>query len=230
MPIDQEVVRSAEKDPVNISVYGNPVLDASVASQQLGEDLVVRVKLADAGLDGVETRSRQAHDRVRGFYAFSIDLVPQDGGAEAVARARAALARIRPQHVSGCNESFDASMREQLDPAALGRALTPRGAFTDPYLRAALKRLGEVSPGGTIRLADGSKFRASSPIELMAAGSQAGDALGYIALLRRFAAELEAPEHRRSTLRGLVAPEMGARDFDVVVDTAERREQECRGG
>jgi hypothetical protein len=132
--------------------------------------------------------------------------------------------------VTGCNEIFDAAMREQLDPAALSRALTPRGAFTDPYLRAALKRLGEVSPGGVIRLADGSKFRAALPIELMAAASQAGEVVGYVALLRRFVEELEAPEHRRSALRGLVAPEMGARDFDVVVDSAERRERECRSG
>ena len=34
----------------------------------------------------------------------------------------------------------------------LSRALTPRGAFTDPYLRAAMRRLGEVSPGGVITL------------------------------------------------------------------------------
>jgi hypothetical protein len=42
--------------------------------------------------------------------------------------------------VSGCAARFDESLRESLEPAALARALAPRGSFTDPYLRTAMKR------------------------------------------------------------------------------------------
>ena len=200
----------------------------SLRPQQLGEDLVVRIALTEqARTAGVEVRSRQAYDPIRRLHSFSLDLVPSDGGAEAVRRARAALADVRPQDVSGCAARFDGSLREQLDHSALARALAPKGAFTDPYLRAAMKRLGEVAPDDAITLEDGTKFRASIPLELSAAASQAAEAKGYLALLRRFVVVLEPPDERRETLRGLIAPEVGSARFGEVVDQAERREREC---
>ena len=200
----------------------------SLRPQQLGEDLVVRIALTEqARAAGVEVRSRQAYDPIRRLHSFSFDLVPSDGGAEAVRRARAALADVRPQDVSGCAARFDESLREQLDHSALARALAPKGAFTDPYLRAAMKRLGEVAPDDAITLEDGTKFRASIPLELSAAASQAAEAKGYLALLRRFVALLEPPGERRETLRGLIAPEVGSARFGENVDQAERREREC---
>ncbi len=200
----------------------------SLRPRQLGEDLVVRIALTEqARAAGVEVRSRQAYDPIRRLHSFSFDLVPSDGGAKAVRRARAALADVRPQDVSGCAARFDESLREQLDHSALARALAPKGAFTDPYLRAAMKRLGEVAPDDAITLEDGTKFRASIPLELSAAASQAAEAKGYLALLRRFVAVLERPAERRETLRGLIAPEVGSARFGEIVDQAERREREC---
>jgi hypothetical protein len=196
--------------------------------QQLGEDLVVRIALSEhARAGGVELRSRQSFDPARSVHAFSLDLVPPDGGAADVERARAALDRIRPGDVSGCAAEFDAALREQLDPAGLARALAPRGAFTDPYLRAALKRLGEVSSGGVIALSDGRTYRPDVPIELMAAAGEASRAEGYLALLRRFVAELEPGPYRRETLRGLVAPEVPPARFAAMVAGAEARERRC---
>ena len=119
------------------------------------------------------------------------------------------------------------ALREQLDPASLARALSPKGGFTDPYLRAALKRLGELSPDGTLTLVDGTRFRATIPIELSAAASQAGEVQGYLALLRQFVTELEPADDRREALRGLVAPELGVASFDEIVSAAELREQHC---
>jgi hypothetical protein len=202
----------------------------SVKGQQLGEDLVVRVALTELGRGGgFDTRSRQSVDPVRGLHLFALDLVPHDGGAADVERARAALARIDGADVSGCALEFDRALREQLDPAEVARALTPNGAYTDNFMRAAMKRLGEVSPGGMIRTIDGGEFNGSVPIELMAAATQPGQAIGYLSLLRAFVAELEPEAQRRSTLRALIAPEQSQEDFDAALGIAEQREQGCRG-
>jgi hypothetical protein len=200
----------------------------SVKPQQLGEDLVVRVDLTDAGRDeAIETRSRQGVDPVRGLHSFALDLVPADGGAADMEHARRALASIGPDDVTGCALEFDATLRERLDPAALARALTPNGSFTDRFLRAAMKRLGEVSPDGAIHMIDGTLFRSGMPIELSAASSQPGHAIGYLALLRRFVSLLEPAAFHRATLQGLLAPELAPARFDETLDAAETRERSC---
>jgi len=209
------------------SVRG-PLVESLVA-QQLGEDLVVRIALAEEAKQvGYDLRSRQGVDAVRGLHVFVFDLVPPDAGASAVARVRSALDRIEPADVAGCASAFDAGLRAALDPEQLARALAPRGHFTDPLLRAALRRLGEVSPGGAIELTDGTRYRAGVPLELAAAASEAAQAKGYLALLRRLVAELEAPAHRREALRGLVAPELPLAAFEEAVDASEAQERACR--
>jgi hypothetical protein len=168
-------------------------------------------------------------DELRDLYVYSVDLVPADGGVEAVRRAREVLARLRPEQVNGCARAFDDALREQLDAEALARALAPRGTFTDPYLRAGMKRLAELSPGGKIQMLDGSSYT-SSPIELSAALGQAAQARGYLALLRAFVREIEAQDGQRDTLRGLIAPEVSPKAFDDALAVAERREAGCAGG
>jgi hypothetical protein len=120
-------------------------------------------------------------------------------------------------------------LREQLDPEVLARALAPRGTFTDPYLRAARKRLAEISPGGRVQMLDGSTFT-SSPIELSAAMSQASQARGFLAVVRAFVREIEPQPGRTGTLRGLVAPESSPETFAEALAAAERREVGCAGG
>jgi hypothetical protein len=123
----------------------SPLID-TVESLQLGEDLLVRVKTPPDRAE-IQLRARQSREELRDLYVYSVDMIPGGGGAELVTRARQTLAGIDAGDVSGCAAIFDAKLRGALDPAALSRALAPRGAFTDPYLRAAMKRLGEVSPG-----------------------------------------------------------------------------------
>lgn len=206
----------------------NDALVASLDAQQLGQDLVVRVALTDSARDSeTEVRQRQSYDAVRRLNRFTLDIVPQNPSSSSVQRARGALARIRRGDVTGCALPYENALRENLDPAGLARALTPNGAFTDPYLRAAMKRLGELSPGGTVVLADGTTYRPKFPIELSAALSQAADVRGYLALLRRFVVELEAAPYRRETLRGLVAPEVVPSDFDAVIEASEAAERAC---
>jgi hypothetical protein len=202
---------------------------SSVAAQQLGEDLLVRVELTPrAKTEKVEMRSRQGQDAARGLNEFAIDLVAAGAGSDSVTRAQAALAQIQPRDVTGCAAVLDDDLRSAIGDEALSRALAPRGAFTDPYLRAAMKRLGEVSPGGVITLVDGSKLDPASPIELAAAQSQAAEAKGYLALLDRFSRELDGPDGGRETLRGLIAPELEPAAFASVLSGAQARERSCR--
>jgi hypothetical protein len=208
----------------------SPLIE-SIEALQLGEDLLVRAELApgvSVSKGGrYELRRRQSRDELRDLWVYYVDMVPADGGAEAVARARAALAAISAGDVAGCAARFDQTLRESLDPAALARALAPRGSFTDPYLRTAMKRLGEVSSGGRIAMLDGSSLNPSSAIELTAAMSQPGDALGYLALLRSFVDHLEEPAQRGATLRGLVAPEIDPARWATLLEGADRAERQC---
>ena len=202
-----------------------------VDPKQLGEDLVVRVDLAPPARDGkLDLRSRSSHDPVRRLYQYAIDLLPADGDAGSIARARAALDGIGTPQVTGCALEYDGALREQLDAEALARALTPSGRFTDRYLRAAMKRLGEVSPRGVISLVDDSTLRPSVPIELTAAMSQAPQARGYLALLRSFVDGLEPRAYRTESLRSLIAPELSPAAFDAVQVAAATREKSCRVG
>jgi hypothetical protein len=211
----------------NFTGMQSPLVEG-VGWLQLGEDLLVQVQMPKGQRPLYDLRSRQMRDELRDLYVYSVDLVPADGGVDAVRRAREALARIRPEQVTGCARAFDDALRERLDAEALSRALAPRGTFTDPYLRAAMKRLAEVSPGGRVQMLDGSTFT-SSPIELSAAMSQAAQARGYLALLRAFVREIESQDGRRDTLRGLIAPEVPPAAFAEALQAAERREASCAG-
>lgn len=222
-----ETALAGDVEPA-LSGMASPLV-RGVESLQLGEDLLVQVEMPPRQRADYELRSRQMRDELRDLYVYSVELIPTDGGVASVRRAREALARITPSDTAGCTRAFDDALRQQLDAAALARALAPRGAFTDPYLRAAMKRLAEVSPGGRIEMTDGSGFT-GSPLELAAAMSQAAQARGYLALLRAFVRELEIPANRLDTLRGLVAPESGSAAFAEAFAAAERREASCRGG
>ncbi len=189
----------------------------TVESNQLGEDLMLQVKLT-SGHDPkrLELRARESQDVARNLYRYTIDI----GGGGDVERARGALGSISSGDVTGCAATFDDSLRRNLDREQLARALSPRGDFTDPYVRAALRRLGEVSNGGVIHMEDGSAFRPGIPIELAAAGSQAASAKGFLALLRAWVRILEPPEYRAEALRSLVAPELDRAAFSKALAAA----------
>ena len=232
---------TAEGPDVQSSLPGliSPLVE-KIDVQQLGDDLMLRVDLApDARKPKPELRSRQGFDAARQLHTYVVDLVPAASGATSggapggaagggsVERMQAALASVQASDVTGCALAFDDGLRASLEPAALARALSPND-YREPFLRAAMKRLGEVSPGGVITLTDGSKFNPASPIELAAAASQPNLAEGYLALLRHVTDELEAPATRESSYRSLVAPELGAEAFAVALSKAKADEQACR--
>jgi hypothetical protein len=205
----------------------SPIVE-EIMGEQLGEDLLVQISYSDEAIENqVEVRSRESYDAARDLHVFTVDLLPRNGRAEAVARARHALTRLSESDVSGCALEFEANLRSQLDPVALSRALTPSGSFTDPYLRAAMRRLGEVSPGGVVSFAGGVAFNPAVPIELEAALSQAADATGYLVLLRQFVGAFEEEEFRQETLRSLIAPELDLARFEQSVQAADQRERAC---
>lgn len=206
----------------------SPLL-ASVAAHQLGEDLLVQAKYGAAANGGEpEIRSRQGQDPIRDLHVFTLDIVGPGAGTTGVNRARAALARIRTSDVSGCAAKFDDALRGALEPAELTRALTPHGSFIDPYLRAAMRRLGELSPGGTVKLVGGARYDTRVPLHLAAAQNEAGSVRGYLALLRRFVALMEPADQRSAVLRGLLTPELAPEAFADALATAQAAERACR--
>ncbi len=205
----------------------SPLL-ARLEAHQIGEDLMVQFDYGPA-LAGTEPeiRSRSSEDAIRELYVYTLDVVGKDAGAAAVTRTKAALAKITPADVSGCAARFDQALREGLEPAALTRALTPSGRFVDPYLRAAMRRLGQVSPGGHVELLDGTRLLTEVPLQLAAAQNDAAQARGYLALLRRLVALLETGDERPAVLRGLVAPELSAARFADALAAATTAERSC---
>ncbi len=221
-----ETAKSSEA-AASLEGIASPMLDGALA-QQLGEDLVVKIRYAKgASQDELELRSRDERDAARNLFGFSLEIIPAEGSGGAVASAQAALASLEPRQARGCAIDFDTQMREDLGIGELSRALTPKGAFTDPYFRAAMRRLGELSPGGQVKFAGGVSYRPAVPIELEAALVRSAEARGYLALLRSFVDLMEEPAYRRETLRGLIAPELDATSFGVIVDGAEAREKNC---
>lgn len=220
----ETALNEAAEDALD-SLSGAVVAEAS--GQQLGEDLLLRFILAD-DVDA-DLRSRDGYDAARELYVFQVDVVPSDGGRGAVERALAALAAIDTASVTGCSLEFEASLRDALGVGALARALVPSGDFTDRYLRAAMRRLGELLPEGSVETAAGTRYRTSVPIELEAALSEAAQTRGFVAALRAFVAQLEEPEHRADTLRSLIAPEAASSAFASDYAEAQAREAGCRG-
>lgn len=225
---------TAEGPDVAASLPGlvSPLVE-KIDVEQLGEDLLLRVDLSPAARSPKpELRSRQGFDAARQLHAFVIDLVPpataaSGAAAPSVERMQAALAAVGASDVTGCALAFDSGLRDALDPGALARALSPTD-YRAPFLRAAMRRLGEVSPDGVITMTDGSRFDPASSLELAAAASQPNLAQGYLALLRRVTEELETPAMREAGYRSLVAPELAADSFEAALARANAGEQDCR--
>lgn len=200
--------------------------------QQLGDDLMVRLVLSSPDeRTSLDVRSRQSYDAPRDLHAFILDLVPAGSAPERVGAVLEALAALGPGDVTGCRLAFDETLRRQLDAGDLARALRPRGDFTDRYLRAAMRRLGEISVDGVVDFVDGPRLRTESPIELEMAIANAATAKGYLALLQALVSRLESdPEYRDVALKSLVAPERSTATFAEALQQAHAEEDRCASG
>lgn len=221
---------SPEAQSIVETIQGPRIAEAY--SQQLGKDLVLGLVLREeARSAGLELRSRQSYDAPRALHVFEIDLVAEDAMAASVEHALAALSQVASSDVSGCAGVFDMTLRAELDPGDLSRALRPRGVFSDRYLRAGMRRLGEISVDRVVDFEDGSRLRLESPLEIEMAISNASTARGYLALLRSFVNRNETdPLSRQQALRSLVAPQLSTRAFETGLSVAEAAEANCRLG
>ena len=205
---------------------------AEAYHQQLGDDLMVGLVLrADAQDLEMDLRSRQSYDAPRDLHVFEIDIVETGSSASSVESALAALNKVRSSDVSGCAAVFDSTLRSELDAASLARALRPRGAFSDRYTRAAMRRLGEVSLDRMVYFEDGTQLRVESALELEMAIANSSSAKGYLSLLRSFVNYNEADViSRKQALRSLLAPDLSLDEFETRLGAAEAAESRCRKG
>ena len=203
---------------------------AEAYHQQLGDDLMVSLVLNESAQKiEMDLRSRQLYDAPRDLHVFEIDLVEADSSAESVERALAALKQVRQSDITGCAAEFDSILRAQFDAGSLSRALRPRGAFSDRYLRAAMRRLGEVSIDQVVEFEDGAQLRVESPLELEMAMANASGAKGYLALLRRFVNRNETDAlSRGEAIRSLLAPDLDTDEFASRLAVAEEAEAVCQ--
>jgi hypothetical protein len=206
----------------------SPQIEGATAIQLRG-NLLLRLRLAEEARDFPPAlRIFTGFEVARQLHRTVLELSPAE--ARTTRRALDGLAAIRPEAVSGCALRFDAALREGLETADLARALTPSGDFIDPVLRAALRRLAELSAEGELRLSDGTRLRPDVPLEFEAALGQADEVEGFLALLRAFAAQMAPAGERTRVLRGLAAPELDQSSFEERTADAERSEQECEAG
>jgi hypothetical protein len=206
----------------------SPQIEGATAIQ-LGRDLLLRLRLGEEARDERPAlRIFTGFEVARQLHRTVLELSPAE--ARTTRRAVDGLAAIRPEAVSGCALRFDAALREGLEATDLARALTPSADFIDPVLRAALRRLAELSAEGELRLSDGTRLHPDVPLEFEAALGQAHEVEGFLALLRAFAAQIARAGERTRVLRGLVAPESDQSSFEERTADAERSEQECEAG
>ncbi len=216
----------SEDARASVSEIKSPLI-ADSYSQQLGEDLMVKLVMVD-DLSSLEVRSKQSYDAPRDLHIFSVNLVPSGSETDRVERATEALGRLSYDDVSECALEFDNALRKKLDPGHLARALRPSGDFTDRYLRAAMRRMGALSPDGSIEFVDGTRLRPGSTIELELAMSKAAGARGFLAFLRSFVAGLESDgDDRVESLRSLLAPELRSNQFGEILSEARVAEAAC---
>jgi hypothetical protein len=89
-----------------------------------------------------------------------------------------------------------------------------------------MRRMGEVARDGRVEFQDGSRYQPSVPIELDAALSQAGSAIGFLAILRTFTEYFEG-DYALEALRSLIAPEQAVAGFSERVEKARSAERSC---
>jgi hypothetical protein len=196
---------------------------------QLRRDLLLQLRLGEVARAEIPTlRIFTGFDTARQLHRTVLVLSRPEG--RTTRRALDGLAKIRPEAVSGCALRFDAALRECLEPTHLARALTPSADFVDPILRAALRRLAELSADGQLRLADGTRLHPDLALEFEAALGQAHQVEGFLALLRALVAQMASADQQTRVLRGLVAPELDQGSFEERAANAEHAEQECRVG
>jgi hypothetical protein len=209
---------TANQLPSDSKVAGGRIQGLEVA--QVGEDLLVRV---DTDGSDVEARSRQSYDPIRKEHLFVVDLLKEGTRRPTQHQVRAELERIPLGTELRCALRFEEVLRSEIDPEVIARGLRPSGSVADLYRREAMLRLGRLDQG-RVRTLEGEVLRTGSPIELELALQSGSTVKGYIGLLGAVARTQPEPA---LAMRSLVAPEMGAAEFDPIYERAAAARRTC---
>ena len=205
----------------------------SMEALQLGEDLLVRAELAPgvsvSSGGSYQLRRRQARDELRDSGSTTSTWCPPTAAPRRAARARRARRDRRRRRLGLRGAASTQRLRESLEPAALARALAPRGELHGPlpaHRDEAPRRGVAGRPHRDARRLELQRRAARSSSR--AAMSQPGDALGYLALLRTFVDKVEPPDQRREhAARPRRARGRLRAASHSFVDAAEQAERQC---
>ncbi|MCP4004012.1 MAG: hypothetical protein GY725_07440 [bacterium] len=212
------LAETADKLEDGGAVSGGHVTSVEVA--QVAEDVLVRVKTLNAD---VEVRSKNGFDPIRKEHILTLDLMEKGTRTPSGAQIRSALQVPGFSLGDPCLRIGADVLRRDIDPQLLARAFRPTGSLADLFRREALKRLGRLNKG-TIRTDSGDMLRTGSPIELELGLQTASRVIDYFELLIAFARTRPDPQ---TSLRSLVAPEMGSAAFAPLWSEIEASRDGC---
>ncbi|HEY8122824.1 MAG TPA: hypothetical protein VII78_15990 [Myxococcota bacterium] len=202
---------------------GNAIEGAAL--KPVASDVMLELTIRE---DGRELRLAQESEPVRGVGRLSLEWLPADGGAGALARVHRALARLGARSLDACAESFERTLCDALGSQALARALAPSGAFSDAYVVLALERLAALSPRGEIALRDGSRLRIDGSAARALAVARAPEVRGLLVALRELSAALAPAGASEAALQAWIAPESARDEFVAAYARAVQAEASCR--
>jgi hypothetical protein len=189
-----------------------------------GSDLLL--ELTRASGEGRAPRLTRREESVRSVVHLALEWLPEDREALALRHARAALSRAAPARV--CDAAFEEPLRAALGRESLARSLAPNGSFTDAYVALAIEQLAAESPGGALRLRDGTELRVDGPLALARAAAQASDVDGLLAAVRSVAESLAPEGGVGEALHAWLAPELAPDAFAQVLARADAAQARCR--
>jgi hypothetical protein len=192
----------------------------SVEVSQLGEDILIRVETRE---DELEIRTKQAYDPIREEHVFVLESMPKDLRPPTSDQLRRSLERAAFALDDPCDASFEAVLREALEPLRTASASRPSAGLAGLYRRELMLRLGRLDRG-TVHTVAGEALRTGNPLELELALQNSLAVRGYIGLLGAFARTQDEPE---SVLRTLLAPQMPPEAFREAYGVAESAWEDC---
>ncbi len=208
-----------------LSTLDDPQLE--VDARQLGNDLVLRLGFGTAG--PLELRHRSTVDPVRGGARTRIEL-EGEAAAGRSERLLAAVASMEAPSGDVCQGAWEQALRVELSDRELSGLL---GRDDHPYratLRAALRRLAELSPDRTLHTTGGTALVSGSPLEFELAWSRSAEIDGYLRWLHDVAQRIEPEDEGTRAFRSMVAPGWEVGRFDRLLASARTGLEQCQRG
>ncbi len=193
-------------------------------ARQLGDDLVVSLRRQGPG--PLELRHRLLGDPSRSESRTRIEV----DGPEARLRAERLLAAVDGMTTwpdGGCDELYEGVLRQGISDRGLSGLL---GHDDHPYratLRAALRQMARVSPGGNLRATNGDTLTAATPLEFELAWTRSAEVAGYLSWLHAFSLRVDPADDGALPFRSLVAPDWGPDRFDALLARAASARAGC---